>query len=60
MPKPTMTKAEANYRASSRPSKSCGTCSMYVPPKSRQQQGGCTLVMGAIDKAGLCDHWEAK
>lgn len=48
-----ISKADANYRPASDPSKSCGTCGHY------DGNGGCAVVSGTISPSMVSDKWTA-
>jgi hypothetical protein len=49
-----VSKESVNYRRSTEPGRSCGTCSMFRDPHS------CTLVAGTILHIDVCDEWEPR
>jgi hypothetical protein len=56
-----VTPASVHYRAAPGPrsAQRCGTCIMYRPYPN-QRRGLCTIVVGLVQPAGVCDRWSPK
>jgi hypothetical protein len=37
--------------------KQCNVCKLYLPPKTSEKCGGCTLFNGPVDSVGSCTYW---
>jgi hypothetical protein len=55
-----VSKESVDYRKATS-SKRCGTCSMYIDNKHKQNDSGrCTLVEGLIRLGDTCNRWQAE
>jgi hypothetical protein len=37
--------------------KQCKVCKLYLPPKTGEKCGACTLFKGPVDSVGSCTYW---
>ena len=37
--------------------KQCNACKLYLPPRTGEKCGACTLFKGPVDSSGSCTYW---
>ena len=53
-------KAQFKYQATPKYGQKCVTCRFYIPAKTRNARGACTLVAGSISPNGWCIAYAKK